>query len=99
MFAAINILTKTKNGDTYDEVAINKYPMVVFDNDISNISDIITDDTFVNGLKSHIKNEITFDNAKLYIRIFDDSKSMQDMLVQEYNITLKEIITKEQWKI
>ena len=99
MFAVINILTKTKNGDTYDEVAINKYPMVVFDNDISNISDIITDETFLNGLKSHIKNEITFDNAKLYIRIFDDSKSMQDMLVQEYNITLKEIITKEQWKI
>jgi hypothetical protein len=34
MIVAINILTKTKNGDVYDEVAINKFPIIVDDPDI-----------------------------------------------------------------
>lgn len=84
MIVAINILTKTKNGDVYDEVAINKFPIIVDDPDIELqynknydewIEDFIRDDSETGGiccLKKHIKNTITFDNSRFFMRFFDE---------------------------
>lgn len=82
MILVLNILTKTKRGDVYDEVAINKYPIVISIDgncDIDEwLDEFLGSDDFSRILSNHIRNRATFDNSKLYIRIYDDGENKVD---------------------
>lgn len=98
MIIVCNILTKTKNHDVYDEVAVNKYPIVIIDDceDVDRYCDEFGQNEFMLEIvKKHVKNDVTFDNAKLYLRFLDDSTQRA---VMDRNIVVSEKITKEQWK-
>lgn len=97
MIITCNILTKTKNHDVYDEVAVNKFPIIIIDEceDIERYCDGLGDDSFILEIvKKHVKNDITFENAKLYLRFFnEETENVVDKV-----IVVNEKITYEQWK-
>lgn len=97
MIITCNILTKTKNHDVYDEVAVNKFPIIITDEctDVDSYCDGLGEDGFILEIvRNHVKNDITFENAKLYIRFFnEDSDEVTDKV-----IIVNEKITYEQWK-
>lgn len=97
MIVLCNILTKTKNHDVYDEVAINKFPIIIIDDceDITKYCDDFGNNEFMlKMVKKHVKNETTFDNAKIYLRFFDETNEV----IEDKIIVVNEKITKEQWK-
>lgn len=98
MIIVCNILTKTKNHDVYDEVAVNKYPIIIVDDcdDVDSYCDNFGQNDFMLDIvKKHVKNEVTFDNAKLYLRFLDETN---DVVVVDRHLVVNEKITKEQWK-
>lgn len=100
MVISINILTKTKNGDTYDEVAINKYPIVIIDNDAENLDEWLNEfmmsNDFILILKHHIKNETTFNNSKLYIRALIEEMTDNEQKIDKI-IKISEKIELDVW--
>lgn len=76
MLYLINILTKTRRGDAYDMVAINKYP-IIYKTDRTP-DEWVEDQCIHDQLRSLIKNQTTWNNAVMYIRGVDSDMTWKD---------------------
>ena len=74
----INLVCRTKPGDYYDQVALNKFPIVVIDNDIESVIKSEIND-YINKL---VPNEVLRDDIKLYIRILDDNNVEEKQIIE-----------------
>ena len=81
----MNVLTKTRQGDAYDMVAINKFPIVYATN--RSPEDFIKDECIISQLKHLIKNKTTYEQSVLYIR-----KINKDMSFHDYEYPIKNIL-------
>lgn len=79
MIYTINLVVDTKVTDIYDKVALNKYPMVIFCNDINELKDILSNTDTINYVKNYIKSKKIFDNAQWYIRSIDYDNIIEEV--------------------
>jgi hypothetical protein len=79
MIYTINLVVDTKVTDIYDKVALNKYPMVIFCDDINELKDILSNINTINYVKNYIKSKKIFDNAQWYIRSIDYDNIIEEV--------------------
>lgn len=65
---AINLTVDTKTTDLYDQVAINKYPIIVLCNDEQELWDKLSTEETIFWIKSNVRTQRLFDSAYFYIR-------------------------------
>jgi hypothetical protein len=75
---AINIVTDTKDGDTFDAVAINKFP-VLYMSDSSD--DLFENNEFTDWIRKLLVAERIFDNARAHIRSIDEHGETEDKIL------------------
>lgn len=80
MTYTINLVVDTKITDIYDKVSLNKYPMIVFCNDMDELKEILSNDDTKKYINQHIKSQKVFDSAQWYIRLVDDTNEMEEVL-------------------
>lgn len=81
----INVILGTRKGDVYDQVAINKYPIIYIDND----NDPDWDDPELRkAILSHVKNGTIRNKSLLYVRYVNTETGE----VEEYNGKLNDFI-------
>lgn len=68
---AVNLAVDTKTTDLYDQVAINKYPIIVLCNDEKELWDKLSTIDTVNWIRSNVHTRRLFDTAYFYIREID----------------------------
>lgn len=68
----INLCVDTKTTDIYDQVAINKYPIVVFGDD-DYLLRILNSENVRDYVKEHISKQL-YENASWYIRKIEESE-------------------------
>ena len=91
MIHTINIVTKTRAGDKYREVAINPYPIIYIDD--VDVENILQDEDLISIVRKYIKNKATYDNATLCFRTLSD-----DMMTTTIKtVLLKDKIILEEW--
>lgn len=75
---AVNITVDTKTTDLYDQVAINKYPIVVICNNEQELWDKLSSRDTINWIRSNIRTKRLFDSAYYHIReiLTDDAKDI-----------------------
>lgn len=78
MTYTINIISKTREGALYDEVALNKYPIVY-------ISDCTPDELFeqrdlVDAIRRKVLTSNVYGNAKICVRCIDEKDEVSDLL-------------------
>lgn len=89
MIYVINILTPTRQGDAYDLVAINKFPIIYKTNRLPN--DFLYDKCMIEQMEKVILNKTTRDHAILYIRSINE-----DMSFIDYEYPVIEILNKNE---
>lgn len=85
----INIVTDTRAGDSYEQVAVNPFPIIYIDDE--DVDEIMNDEEFIRVIRKYIKNEITYQHAQLYIRQLDNQYQLT-----EYVFNIRDKIT---WKL
>ena len=85
MIYVMNILTPTRQGDAYDMVAINKFPIIY--KTFRSPEDFLHDKCMKDQMESVILNKTTREHAVLYIRCVND-----DMTTKDYEYSVKEIL-------
>jgi hypothetical protein len=65
---AVNLTVDTKTTDLYDQVAVNKYPIIVLCKDDKELWDKLASQDTVNWIRANIRNQKLFDSAYFYIR-------------------------------
>lgn len=65
---AVNLTVDTKTTDLYDQVAVNKYPIIVLCKDDKELWDKLTSQDTANWIRANIRNQKLFDSAYFYIR-------------------------------
>ena len=68
---AINLTVDTKTTDLYDQVAINKYPVIVLCKNEQELWEKLSSQDTINWVRSNIRIQRLFDNAYFYIREID----------------------------
>ena len=76
MIHAINIVVPVKRSNVYDEVALNKYPIIYIDDE--DVDGIFDDEELQNALAKYIKNQVTHDSAKINIRTIYGDETIQN---------------------
>ena len=70
---AVNLTVDTKTTDLYDQVAINKYPIIVICKDEYELWDKLSTSETTNWVRSNVRNKRLFDTAYFHIReIYED---------------------------
>ena len=70
---AVNLTVDTKTTDLYDQVAINKYPIIVICNNEQELWDKLSTQETANWVKQNVRTKRLFDTAYYHIReIFND---------------------------
>lgn len=69
---AVNLAVDTKTTDLYDQVAINKYPIIVLCNDEKELWDKLSTNDTANWIRNNVRTKRLFDTAYFYIREIDD---------------------------
>ena len=77
---AINLIVDTKNTETYDKVAINKFPIIVMCKTEAELKDILTSESTVGFIKTHIKTKKLFDSAQWCIRSVYSDQSVRELV-------------------
>lgn len=85
MIYVINIVTNAREGDAYDRVAINKWPIIYKTS--KNPDVFIYSNQMTSQLQFLIKNDTIKNNASVYIRALHD-----DMTYDDYEYSVKEIL-------
>lgn len=75
---AVNLTVDTKTTDLYDQVAVNKYPIIVLCKDDKELWDKLACQDTVNWIKSNIRTQRLFDTAYFHIREIDN-ESVKDI--------------------
>ena len=69
---AINLTVDTKTTDLYDQVAVNKYPVVAICNNEEELWNKLSDHTTANWVRENIRIQRIFDTAYFHIREIDE---------------------------
>lgn len=69
---AVNITVDTKTTDLYDQVAVNKYPIIVICNDEQELWDKLTSQEASNWIRQNVKTQRLFDSSYYHIREITD---------------------------
>lgn len=78
MIYIINIISKTREGTLYDEVALNKYP-IVYVNDCGE-DQLFDDKELCDAIGKKILSKRVYDNAKICVRCIDEEYNIRDLL-------------------
>jgi hypothetical protein len=65
---AVNLTVDTKTTDLYDQVAINKYPIIVLCKDEKELWDKLSSQDTTNWVRANVKTQRLFDSAYFHIR-------------------------------
>lgn len=65
---AINLTVDTKTTDIYDQVAINKFPLIVICKDEQELWDKLSSEETALWIKQNVRTQRLFDSAYFYIR-------------------------------
>lgn len=71
---AINLTVDTKTTDLYDQVAVNKYPVIVICKDEAELWEKLSSHTTVNWVRENIRIQRIFDTAYFHIREIDNNE-------------------------
>ena len=64
----INLTVDTKTTDLYDQVAINKYPVIVFCKSEQELWEKLSAESTISWIKTNIRTKRLFDTAYFHIR-------------------------------
>ena len=64
----INVTVDTKTTDLYDQVAINKFPIIVICKDEDELREKLSNEEASNWIKQNVRTQRLFDSAYFYIR-------------------------------
>lgn len=70
----INLTVDTKTTDLYDQVAVNKYPVIVMCNDEKELWEKLSSKSTVDWVRHNIRIQRIFDTAYFHIRELDGDK-------------------------
>jgi hypothetical protein len=65
---AVNLTVDTKTTDLYDQVAVNKYPVIVICKDRDELWQWLKSQDTVNWVRANIRTQHLYDSAYFYIR-------------------------------
>ena len=65
---AVNLTVDTKTTDLYDQVAVNKYPIIVLCADDKELWTKLASQDTTNWIRANIRNQRLFDSAYFHIR-------------------------------
>jgi hypothetical protein len=68
---AINLTVDTKTTDIYDQVAVNKYPVIVICNNEEELWEKLSCHDTINWVRNNIRIQRIFDSAYFHIREID----------------------------
>ena len=68
---AVNLTVDTKTTDIYDQVAVNKYPIIVLCKDEEELWNKLSHINTVNWIKQNVRTKRLFDTAFFHIREID----------------------------
>ena len=68
MIFAINLTVDTKTTDLYDQVAVNKYPIIVICNDEKELWEKLSSGSTIAWVRKNVRTNKLFDSAYFYIR-------------------------------
>jgi hypothetical protein len=68
---AVNLTVDTKTTDIYDQVAVNKYPIIVLCKDEEELWDKLSHTNTINWVKQNVRTKRLFDTAFFHIREID----------------------------
>lgn len=68
---AVNLTVDTKTTDIYDQVAVNKYPIIVLCKDEEELWDKLSHTNTINWIKQNVRTKRLFDTAFFHIREID----------------------------
>ena len=68
---AINLTVDTKTTDIYDQVAVNKYPVIVICNNEEELWEKLACHDTINWVRNNIRIQRLFDSAYFHIREID----------------------------
>ena len=70
---AINIITDTRDGDAFDSVAVNKFPILFTAN---SAEELFTEEAFINHVRGLLKYENLYNKSKVFIRTIEGDRSV-----------------------
>ena len=76
---AINIVADTKDGDTFDSVAINKFPVLYT---ADSADDLFENAEFTDWIRKLLIAERIFNTSRAYTRSIDDEGEIEDNVVK-----------------
>lgn len=68
---AVNLTVDTKTTDIYDQVAVNKYPIIVLCKDEEELWNKLSHANTINWIKQNVRTKRLFDTAFFHIREID----------------------------
>lgn len=68
---AVNLTVDTKTTDIYDQVAVNKYPIIVLCKNEEELWDKLSHTNTINWVKQNVRTKRLFDTAFFHIREID----------------------------
>lgn len=68
MIFAINLTVDTKTTDLYDQVAVNKYPIIVICNDEKELWEKLSSSSTISWVRKNVRTNKLFDSAYFHIR-------------------------------
>ena len=68
---AVNLTVDTKTTDIYDQVAVNKYPIIVLCKNEQELWDKLSHPNTINWIKQNVRTKRLFDTAFFHIREID----------------------------
>ena len=70
-YYAINLTVDTKSTDLYDQVAVNKYPIIVICKDETELWEKLSSQNTANWIRENIRTQRLFNTAYFHIREVD----------------------------
>ena len=73
---AINLTVDTKSTDLYDQVAVNKYPIIALCKDEHDLWEKLSSQDTINWVRSNIRTQHLFNTAYFHIRAIDNNDTI-----------------------
>lgn len=74
---AVNLTVDTKTTDIYDQVAVNKYPVIVICKDEHSLWEKLSSQDTVNWVRSNVRTQHLFNTAYFHIREITENNVME----------------------
>lgn len=89
MIFAVNLTVDTKTTDLYDQVAVNKYPVIVICNNEQELWEKLSSNSTVSWVRENIRTNKLFNTAYFHIR---GIKELKDANVTEFTWKVNSLI-------